>query len=338
MIEQAILGALINLHHPGFYIHWNFIYVSAANLIVIAVMIIVFILALLVGFPHHSTSNPAEKPMQSAASEGSSNESISSNAMDAEIVDESSWSPPPHSKYLGGEEDSRMWTARIRKAGLHLLPPDKLLPDRQPAYVASWIYVFGVLTLSAFLVTVLSGAVLAIEGPFWWHVSPIGHFVNSLHLWGVEMFMFFMALHLWGKFSMAAWRGRRALTWITGALAFLVSVFEAFTGYLSQTNFDSQWIAFEAKDAFNAGGIGAFVNPMNFGQALMLHIVLVPLILSLIIGIHILLVRIRGVVHPFMTDKELASLQGGGVADELDTGADVRELTGVSASEEGVRG
>ncbi len=312
MTEQGMVGALINLHHPGFYIHWNFIYVSAANLIVIAVMIIVFILALLVGFPHHSKSSSASKSVGLVDGEGTSTEPMVKAA-----VEEDSWSPPPHSKYLGGEEDAKMWTAGIRRIGLHLLPPDKLLPDRQPAYVASWIYVFGVLTLSAFLVTVLSGVVLAIEGPFWWHVSSIGHFVNSLHLWGVEMFMFFMALHLWGKFSMAAWRGKRALTWITGALAFLVSVFEAFTGYLSQTNFDSQWIAFESKDAFNAGGIGAFVNPMNFGQALMLHIVLVPLILSLIIGVHILLVRIRGVVHPFMTDKELASLQGGGAADGL---------------------
>ena len=26
------------------------------------------------------------------------------------------------------------------------LPADQLLPDRQPAYMASWIYVFGVLT------------------------------------------------------------------------------------------------------------------------------------------------------------------------------------------------
>ena len=44
--------------------------------------------------------------------------------------------------------------------------------------------------------------------------------------------MGFMVIHLWGKFLMAAWRGRRALTWITGAVAFLASVGTAFTGYL----------------------------------------------------------------------------------------------------------
>ncbi|MST34493.1 cytochrome B6, partial [Acidimicrobiaceae bacterium USS-CC1] len=100
----------------------------------------------------------------------------------------------------------------------------------------------------------------------------------------------FMAVHLWAKFWMAAWRGRRTLTWMTGVVCFLVAVIEAFTGYLSQTNFDSQWIAFESKDAFNGAGIGAVLDPMNFGQALMLHIALLPLALTAFVVFHVLLV------------------------------------------------
>ena len=37
------------------------------------------------------------------------------------------------------------------------------------------------------------------------------------------------------------------MTWITGAVAFLASIGTAFTGYLVQTNFDSQWIARRGK-------------------------------------------------------------------------------------------
>jgi hypothetical protein len=97
---------------------------------------------------------------------------------------------------------------------------------------------------------------------------------------------------------MAAWRGRRTLTWITGVVAFLASVVECFTGYLSQQNFDSQWIATNGKDAFNAVGVGAFFNLMNFGQMLLWHVVLIPIILIAIVGAHVLLVRVRGVSHP----------------------------------------
>ena len=140
---------------------------------------------------------------------------------------------------------------------------------------------------------------LALKGAQWWHTSSVGHFFNSTHLWSVELFFMFMVIHLWGKFFMAAWRGRRALTWITGALAFLGSVGTAFTGYLSQTNFDSQWISTQAKDGLNSVGIGAEFNVLNTGQMLLWHVMLLPLVVGVLIVLHIILVRRHGVVPPF---------------------------------------
>ncbi len=199
----------------------------------------------------------------------------------------------------GLPEDHDMWTNKLRRKFYGKLPPEKLLPDRQPAYVSSWIYVFGVATISALVFVLLSGAILALKGPSWWHNSSEGHFVNSLHLWSVEFFFFFMVIHLWGKFFMAAWRGKRSWTWMTGMFAFLASVGTAFTGYLSQQNFDSQWISTQAKDGLNAAGVGSLFNVLDFGQMLMWHIVLLPLVAVIIVAIHVLMVRLRGVVHPF---------------------------------------
>jgi quinol-cytochrome oxidoreductase complex cytochrome b subunit len=197
---------------------------------------------------------------------------------------------------------SRSWTGRVRAVAVRELPPQQLLPETQPVYVASWIYVFGVLTLAAFIVVLVSGGALALKGPQWWHQSSTGHYVNSLHLWSVELFMAFMVIHLWGKFFMAAWRGRRAMTWVTGAVCFLGSIGTVFTGYLVQSNLDSQWISTQAKDGLNSAGIGAFFNVLDFGQMLMWHIVLLPLVVGFVIGIHILQVRRRGVVPPLDID------------------------------------
>ena len=144
-----------------------------------------------------------------------------------------------------------------------------------------------------------TGGILALEGPQWYHGSPDGRFVNSLHLWSVELFFFTMVIHLWGKFFMAAWRGRRAMTWITGAAAFLGSIGTAFTGYLVQSNFDSQWISTQAKDGLNSVGVGAWFNVLNYGQMLLFHVVLFPLALGVLVIWHVLLVRRRGVVPPF---------------------------------------
>ena len=147
-------------------------------------------------------------------------------------------------------------------------------------------------------VILANGLVLAFEGPAWYHTSNNGKFLNSLHFWSVQLFFVFMVIHLWGKFWMAAWRGNRATTWITGAVAFVASIATAFTGYLVQTNFDSQWITFEAKDGFNSVGIGAWFTVTDLGQMLLLHVAFLPLILGVITMVHVLLVRKRGVVPP----------------------------------------
>jgi quinol-cytochrome oxidoreductase complex cytochrome b subunit len=191
------------------------------------------------------------------------------------------------------------WTSRLRTRLANTVPAGQILPDRQPAYVRSWIYVFGVASLAALLYVVASGVVLALKGVAWWHTSSVGHFVNSTHLWSVELFFFCMVVHLWGKFFMAAWRGNRGLTWVTGAVAFLGSIGTAFTGYLSQTNFDSQWTAGQAKDGLNAVGIGSVFNVLDTGQMLLWHVMLLPLILGFLVVAHVILVRRHGVVPPF---------------------------------------
>lgn len=265
------IASIVNLNQPGYYFHWSILTISVANLVIIAIMVVIFGLALLLPFPKGKEYK--DRPDK--------------------LSEQASGSPPDIDS-----ADSKMWTARVRNYWLRVLPPGKLLPDRQPAYVSSWIYVFGVATLAALGMVIISGMALAVGGPDWWHVNPIGHFFNSMHLWSVELFMAFMVIHLWGKFWMAAWRGKRRLTWITGVVAFLASIIECFTGYLSQQNFDSQWIATNGKDAINATGLGSFFNLTNFGQMLMWHIVLIPMVLVALIGAHVLLVRVRGVVHP----------------------------------------
>ena len=59
-----------------------------------------------------------------------------------------------------------------------------------------------------------------------------------------------------------------------GVVTFVVSIMAAFTGYVSQQNFDSQWIATYAKDAMNSIGVGAFFNVLNFGQMYGIHVCL----------------------------------------------------------------
>ena len=190
------------------------------------------------------------------------------------------------------------WTLALRRFIHRNLPLAHLLPDRQPVFVGSWVYIFGVISIAGLIWVVGSGVVLAFFGPQWWHQSGVGRFVNSLHLWSVQVFFVFMVLHLWGQYFMAGWRDGRAKTWMVGVVIFAFSIVTAFTGFISQQNFDGQWIAVNAKDATNSAGIGSLFNVLNFGQMYGLHIVLLPVLVATLVGVHVLLVRVHGVVRP----------------------------------------
>ena len=205
----------------------------------------------------------------------------------------------------------RMWTSRLRRRALRVLPPGKLLPG-PPARLC------GVVDLC--LRCSQPGhaghrdRLRLCPGPG--RARLVAHRPRRALLQQpspVERraFFVFMVIHLWGKFWMAAWRGGRArdLGHRRGGVHGLGRA--RFTGYVSQQNFDSQWISTSGKDALNAVGVGAFFNVMNFGQMLMWHIVLIPIVLIAIVGAHVLLVRVRGVSHPIAAHGAEVTGQGG---------------------------
>ncbi|MBD0692601.1 hypothetical protein [Streptomyces sp. CBMA123] len=48
----CVLAAPVDLDHPGHYLHWGVVQISVANLVVIGLMVVVFVAALLLPFPH----------------------------------------------------------------------------------------------------------------------------------------------------------------------------------------------------------------------------------------------------------------------------------------------
>jgi quinol-cytochrome oxidoreductase complex cytochrome b subunit len=193
---------------------------------------------------------------------------------------------------------------RARRWFLTTWPVKRLVPDAEPVYVKSWLYTLGVLTLASFIMLVLSGMVLAVFGPEWWLTNPVGHFMDSVHYWAVQLLFLFMATHFVSVFLMGAYRGKRGLTWVIGAVAFLASVATAFTEYASLQDYEAQWITTQGKDAISATGMGAFFNLLNPGQMITMHIVLFPLIVFGVVGAHLLWIRLHGICPPYDVPEE----------------------------------
>jgi len=208
---------------------------------------------------------------------------------------------PPSPEPPGPDTEPFSWSrpsAWLRGSLVRNFPLRKLLPDAEPAYVSSLLYTMGVLTLAGLIVAIASGVLIALGGVTFWHTNSFGALLNSIHFWSVQLFFLFMAVHFIFNFFVMAWRGGRGWTWVTGVLCFILGILTSFTGFLMMTNWDSQWIAQQAKDAFNALGIGAIWNVMDTGQQITLHVVLTVALLLFVVTAHLGLVRRRGVVPP----------------------------------------
>ncbi|HWY91219.1 MAG TPA: hypothetical protein VNY31_11155 [Solirubrobacteraceae bacterium] len=50
-MSLGMLAAIFNLNHPAHTVDWEFIHLSVSNVVVIALMLIVFVLAIVLPFP-----------------------------------------------------------------------------------------------------------------------------------------------------------------------------------------------------------------------------------------------------------------------------------------------
>ena len=56
-----VMGAVFNLNHPAHTVDWSFVHLSVANVVVIGLMLIVFVLAILLPFPGAAARDVARR-------------------------------------------------------------------------------------------------------------------------------------------------------------------------------------------------------------------------------------------------------------------------------------
>ncbi|MBI3809243.1 MAG: cytochrome b N-terminal domain-containing protein, partial [Nitrospirae bacterium] len=135
---------------------------------------------------------------------------------------------------------------------LKLAPVRIALLDEPIPGGASWVYVFGSLTLFFFLLQMLTGMFLAIyysASPEQAHASiryimdevPFGLFIRGLHHWGASAMMIAIGLHMLQVFLYGAYKRPRELMWVLGVVLFLITLAFGFSGYLLPWDQRAYW-------------------------------------------------------------------------------------------------
>ncbi|MEO6667621.1 MAG: cytochrome b N-terminal domain-containing protein, partial [Nitrospiria bacterium] len=116
---------------------------------------------------------------------------------------------------------------------------------------ASWIYIFGSLTLFFLVLQGVTGSFLAIyyaptpdhayESVRFIQETPFGSFIRGLHHWGSSAMMIAVGLHLLQVYLYGAYKPPREPMWIVGVVLLVLTLTFGFTGYLLPWDQKAYW-------------------------------------------------------------------------------------------------
>lgn len=182
---------------------------------------------------------------------------------------------------------------------------------------SGWQHVFGSVALFLFLNQMFTGVLLALNyaavpGDAYRSVKYIvtsvaaGRMIHSLHHWGSSAVIVLVAVHMGQVFITGAYRKPREATWAAGVVLLLFTLGFGLTGYLLPWDNRAYWgTVVTTKIASNAPVLGPYmerllgstggIGVLTFSRFFALHVMILPLVTVLFIGLHLALIRRHGV-------------------------------------------
>jgi ubiquinol-cytochrome c reductase cytochrome b subunit len=182
---------------------------------------------------------------------------------------------------------------------------------------SGWHQVIGSMAVFSFIVQVFTGGLLAFNyaptpGDSYNSVKYIvteltgGRLIRGLHHWGASIMLIIVVAHMLQVFVYGAYKKPREATWMLGVVLLLITLGFGLTGYLLPWDNRAYWgtvvttqIASQAPVAgpylMRLLGGGGGIGVVTFARFYALHVLLLPPLTMILIGIHVFLVRKHGV-------------------------------------------
>jgi ubiquinol-cytochrome c reductase cytochrome b subunit len=209
----------------------------------------------------------------------------------------------------------RWWDER-----LGLTPLSQKLLQRHVPTGLNWWYSLGAATLFVLSLQFVTGILLALNygaTPADAYDSvryiandvPFGWFIRGLHHWGASAMIALVVAHMVSAFVLGAHRNPREATWMAGVVLLLVSLGFGFTGYLLPWDQKAYWATTVGTNMagtvplIGSGLLSLARGGTDLGAATLtrfyaLHVMILPAIVMIFVGIHLALVVYHGVSVP----------------------------------------
>ncbi len=197
---------------------------------------------------------------------------------------------------------------------------EAMFGEKIPLHMKNWVLAMGTTPFILFPLQIITGILLAlyfvpsVEMAYESvrHISQdirYGFWIRGIHHWGANLMVISLFLHMMRVFFTHSYRKPREINWVFGFLLLSLTLTISFTGYSLTYNQVSYWAATVGTNLVKEIPlIGGFVLSLLRGSEgvtahtltrfYTLHVWILPVVISLIIGAHIFLVRSHGVSEP----------------------------------------
>lgn len=197
---------------------------------------------------------------------------------------------------------------------------EPILSKPVPKWQQRWYYCLGGLTFFFFGVQVITGIMLA----FYYQPTPdaayasivfieeevlLGSAVRMIHHWSANAMIVLAFAHMLRVFIMGAYKPPRELNWVSGIILLTGTLAFGFTGYLLPWDQRAFWATTVGTDI--AGSIpvigdlalvflraGWNVTELTLSRFYALHVLILPLVTVVSMGLHFIMVRRQGIMEP----------------------------------------
>ncbi len=205
----------------------------------------------------------------------------------------------------------------------------KRLPSR-----TGWLHVYGSLSLLLFISQTITGILLLI----YYRATPeaahksiqyitaevhFGWLYRQVHAWGATLMIVTVLLHMIRTYFEGAYKKPRELTWVTGVIIFILTIAFGFTGYLLPWNQVAFWATTVGTESANKVPVigpwlqyflrgGDAVTGETLSRFFVVHVILLPWILTGLVAIHLFLMRLSNLttLEPVGEEKPLTPEHG----------------------------
>jgi hypothetical protein len=195
-----------------------------------------------------------------------------------------------------------------------------ILSKPVPNFARRWWYCLGGITAFLFVVQAATGMMLA----FYYKPTPdqafasiqfieaevrFGASVRAIHHWAANGMILMCTAHMLRVFIVGAYKPPRELNWVNGIILLILVLAFGFTGYLlpwDQRAFWATTVGSEIAGSIPVIGelaliflrVGWTVSDLTLSRFYALHIMLLPILTLVMMGLHFLMIRRQGIAEP----------------------------------------